>query len=283
MRSTTKHQYWEMQRCLRGADWRWQMAAEAAQSDNPLASRKLEHVAARVVEYLRLARRGEAGVRQAAKRFPDIAAAEQLRDQPQEWECLKLLVISNCDTAEIAQRLQIDQVVVVAAEAIFFDARPMLDSWDLIHVHVLAAETALGNHESAARMRLAYFGGPFAARALIEGREDLPTQHADRLHASSLLLHAKFAQAIEMRLSEAQLIDYLKLWKDIYIEEQQLQLERQKLSFQMQRWAQSTERRRMRDQIDAALTTRTPSDNSEAPASQVSETSTLKLKSSTAA
>jgi outer membrane PBP1 activator LpoA protein len=93
-------------------------------------------------------------------------------------------------------------------------------------------------------MRLAYFGGPFAAKALIGAQEHLPTAQVEQMHDAALLLHAKFQQAIAMPMNAAQLGEFLQLWADIQIGQQRLQLDREKLSFRMQRWAQRTELRR---------------------------------------
>ena len=247
-------QYSEYDQFCRGPEWRLQLAQQAA--DRPRVPRELDAVAARAAKFLRLRRRGDSGVRQATERFPEIKAAEALRDQPRVWKTFKLLALADIAAAEIAQRLQLDCRAVVAAEMLYFDVRPLLDSPSLIIAHVINAEADRGDHDLAADMRVSYFAGPFAARALLEAREGLPTKQVDRMHAAALLLYAKFQQAVEMPLNEADSIDYLKLYAQIQFREERLNLDRKKLAFRMQCWARREERRRKRDPQDGQPTDR---------------------------
>lgn len=279
-------QFWEMEHCLRGADWRRQMAVEAAQTNSLHASRKLDAVAACAAKYLRLRRRGDSGVQQATARFPEIEAAEALRDQPRVWKQLKLLVLADCTATEIAQRLQLDCRAVVAAEMLYFDVRPMLESPDWICCHVIAAETDRGDHDLAARMRIAYFAGRHAAIALLDAEEGLPTKQVDRLRDAALLLHAKFQQALAMPLNEENTVDFLKLHSQIHLAEERLKLDRDKLTFRMQCWAKREELRRKRDPQDAQPTDRRTNNHGndiQATASADPRTKTLRPTSTNAA
>jgi hypothetical protein len=106
---------------------------------------------------------------------------------------------------------------------------------------VIAREADAGRDDVAAQLRMAYFSGPYVAKALIEAKLRLPSEPAQQLADEALLLHAKFVQAAEMPLNAEQSVEFMRLTAEIRRDEQRIQLEREKLAFRMQRWMQRLE------------------------------------------
>ena len=123
----------------------------------------------------------------------------------------------------------------------------MLDSIGWIVTRVIMEEADHGNDDLAARMRLAFFGGPTGARALFDSMARLPDLKVDRLFDVALLLHSKFQQACAMPLSVESSDEFLRLYLEVCVEEKRLDLEKQKLAFRMQRWSQRCELSRARE------------------------------------
>ena len=144
----------------------------------------------------------------------------------------------------------ISSIVIDVVEQLYFDIRPALQAPGFIAAIVIRAEADKGFDDTAAYMRMAYFGGPYAARALVEARTRLPADQSEQLLDASLLLHAKFQQAIDMELSPAQAMQFLTLAAEIRRDEARILLERDKLSFRRERWSQRYDL--VRNQVKAA-------------------------------
>ena len=63
---------------------------------------------------------------------------------------------------------------MIAAEKLFFDVRPALNASDWIMIHVISPEIEVGSPDFAAKLKVAYFGGPNVARAVLEAGTQLP-------------------------------------------------------------------------------------------------------------
>jgi hypothetical protein len=229
-----------MERWFRGADWRYQAAVAAARSGGNLRSAGLDELTRRAADFFRLRNQIDQGVELATNKHPDIAAAEKVWANPTVSEHMQLLVLGNCPAGEIAGRLGLVESVVAVVEGLYFDVRSAFEQ--PIWISGVIAEVADRGHDDlAARMRTCYFGGPNAARALLNARIGLPVTAVARLATASILLHSKLMQAAEMPLDASQTLEFRKLASEIHFDEQRLQLEREKLTARMLRWAQHRE------------------------------------------
>lgn len=152
-----------------------------------------------------------------------------------------MLVLADVRAAEICDALKVQKSVLQIIESLYFDVRPMLKTAPWIVARVIDREADAGRDEVAAQLRAAYSYGPYVAKKLIEAKLRLPTEPAEQFAIAALLLHAKFVQAAEMPLTSEQSIEFMKLTAEIRRDEKLLELEREKLAFRMQRWAQRLE------------------------------------------
>jgi hypothetical protein len=101
---------------------------------------------------------------------------------------------------------------------------------------VIGAEADAVRDDQAARMRVAYFGGPSAARALLDAKGGLPVTRAEQLASATMLLGAKLIEAANKPLSEQQSVEVMRFMAEIQVKEKKLALEREKLMFAIRRW-----------------------------------------------
>jgi hypothetical protein len=229
-----------MERCFCGPAWRYQAAVATARSGRNLRSASLDELTRRAADFFRMCHQAYQGAELAAHRHPDIAAAAKVWANPTLSEHVQLLVLGDCPAGEIAGRLGLDEGVLAVVEGLYFDVRSGLDA--PVWISCVIAEVADRGHDDlAARMRACYFGGPHAARALLDARTGLPMAAAGRLAAASVLLHAKLMEVAEMPLDESQALEFLKLANETRLAEQCLALEREKHVARVQRWDQHHE------------------------------------------
>ena len=148
---------------------------------------------------------------------------------------IQLLLLADCNLKEIAELLNIDAATIRMAEELYFDVRPMLGSSHWIVVMVIRREADSGGDDLAAEMRLAYFGGRQVTLDLLNARAHLPADQAEQLYLAALQLQTKFQTAIDMPLAPDQADKFFKIFAEIQAQEQQIQLDREKLAFRMQR------------------------------------------------
>ncbi|HEX3655952.1 MAG TPA: hypothetical protein VHV55_09105 [Pirellulales bacterium] len=230
--------WFEMQHTLRGPAWRYQLATEFANGQGRQACAVSDAAIREAVTFFELWRLGPQGQRRAERRYPHIGGAEELWANSTLRARVQLMLLADCEPSEIAGRLGIPPAVVQAVADLHFDVRGMLQATDWILTSVLLPEGDRGRDDLAAEMRLAYYGGRHAALALIDAKSQLPVDPAGQLYTASLLLHAKVQQALEVPLTAEQAPVFMKLYADVRSEDQRIQLEREKLSFRVQRWAQ---------------------------------------------
>jgi hypothetical protein len=84
----------------------------------------------------------------------------------------------------------------------------------------------------AAKLKLAYFGGPIMARAILDARVRLPVEESDRLFDREILLHVKMQEALEAPLEEGERIEFLKLYLQYDINRRRLELDKKKFAHQ---------------------------------------------------
>ena len=236
---------WEFMRRMRrvelGANWRKHLAEDYAARDKVRMPGEFDAATRQAAEFYRLQSQGEPGQAAAGKKYPDIATAVAAWRQPELRVAVQILVLANVPAAEICELLQVQEAILQVIENLYFDVRPMLTAAPWIVSKVINHEADAGRDDVAARLRAAYSYGPYVAKKLIQSKLRLPTEPAEQFADAAMLLHAKIVQATEMPLTSEQSIEFMKLAVEIRRDEKFLQLEREKLAFRMQRWAQRLE------------------------------------------
>ena len=233
--------YERMMRMTGGPAWRRSLALEHVAHGTARIPATFDSATRRAAEYFRQQNRGEAGAAQAGKKHPDLKLAEEAWNQAELRAAVQKLVLANVPSSEVCELMQLKPAVLTWIESLWFDVRPALDATYWIVAKVIKTEADAGRDDVAAEMRVAYFYGPLAAKALINSKLHLPSDRSAQAFDAALLLHARFVQASEMPMSPEQNIEFLKVYAEIRHQEQLLQLARQKLTFQMQRWTDRLE------------------------------------------
>jgi len=83
---------------------------------------------------------------------------------------LQILALGGCGQADMAAQLGLDEATVVAAERLFFDVRPALAARGWVACAVIRPEEKAGRTDLAARLRMAYFGGPLVTHLIVVPR-----------------------------------------------------------------------------------------------------------------
>ncbi|MDP7303538.1 MAG: hypothetical protein QGG09_10580 [Pirellulaceae bacterium] len=111
---------------------------------------------------------------------------------------------------------------------LFFDIRGKRDATSWMTGRVFMPATKNGDVDLAAKMKIAFFGGPVMARAVLDARDNLPFGDAQRLVDQEVLLHGKLQAAMEYRLSEATAPQFLKTYLNYDLARQKLDFAREK-------------------------------------------------------
>jgi hypothetical protein len=149
--------------------------------------------------------------------------------------------LADCDQVEIATRLGLRIEVVRTIEELYFDVRPMLDSVFWIVSKVIGGARAENDVEFVSRMKLAFFGGPHAVRAVLDANEIVPLEPAEQASLATVALFVKVQEVLALPVTSEHSLDFLKASAEIRLGEQRIALEREKLSARMQRWAERRE------------------------------------------
>lgn len=174
-----------------GPSWRWRCAL--APGDQPFAVRQDREIA-QAADYVR---RKAADPRQAELRYPEIAAADQLRDVEVVVELLQLLSLARIAADEIARRAKLPVRYVSLWQRLFFDLSAGDYARDWVSVHVLHPMMAI-KPLLAVKMRLAFFGGPNVTNAILEAETGYSDDHATQLAA----LRIRYGLELEAALDE---------------------------------------------------------------------------------
>jgi hypothetical protein len=137
----------------------------------------------------------------AAARFPRIASAVAIWNDPATRETLQMLALADCPDEESAQRLNVSDDVIATAEGLFFDVRNRLTARVWILAHVLYVDPDGDAKPSLSRLMLAYYGGPVAIRLLLDAGSAAPLSQAESLCRLDPLLHIKTQEALDMPLT----------------------------------------------------------------------------------
>jgi hypothetical protein len=220
---------------MKGPAWRSQLAEQLAASKESVGTTRHDTLTQDTVAYLRRRRSGPDGQRRADEQYPNLAAAYGLWGNDAVADRLRILVLANCSQKEIADRLQIDIGIVLVLEGLFFDIRSGLDSTDWIICRVIIPEMKSEAWDVAAKLRLAYFGGPVVARAILDARVRLPFDEAERLFDREVLLHLKLQEALEAPLADRERMEFVKFYLDYEIKRQRLELDKRKFAYKCKR------------------------------------------------
>jgi hypothetical protein len=207
------------QRTLRGPSWRRQLAASmcmkstrSTQRSGPTGSpRRPDDPALRACcDYLgEAARRGVAA---AGAKFPLVAQAEELEQDPARREAAMIMVMAGIAAEEMGDRLAIPRPAIERWEALHFDVRELRHAVAWISASVIRPEQKAGRTQLAARLKLALMAGPEAGRALVSCDLSGPVDEAERLFQRDLKLAAKFEEAADLPLhSERETVAVLNL------------------------------------------------------------------------
>jgi hypothetical protein len=137
-------------------------------------------------------------------------------------------LLGNLSKDEIATRLGVDEGVVEIAEALFFDIGAVRHATGWMNCHVFIPEVRAGDMELAAKMKLAFYGGPVMARALLGAEEHLPLDEAQQLVDQETMLHSKLQAALEFELDPSSAAEFLKNYLEYDLARRKLDFERQK-------------------------------------------------------
>ena len=107
-------------------------------------------------------------------------------------------MLANLPRAEIAERLVLTVAVVETWELLFFDVRPALNAGDWVWVHVIEPLFQAGDVTAAARLQLAFSGGPVVGRCLWDADCRLPLDDAERFLGMKVRMDLKLREAYEV-------------------------------------------------------------------------------------
>lgn len=97
-----------------------------------------------------------------------------------------------------------------------------------MNCHIFVPEARFGSKERSAKMKLAQYGGPLVARALLDGQEKLPLEEAQQIIDQNVQLHAKLQAALECDLDAQSAEQFLKVYLEYDLQRRKLQLEHEK-------------------------------------------------------
>lgn len=217
-----------MQRSLEGPAWRWMWAQRLVSARPGHNTEAADPLVREAAAYLRrfpglFENRGP-----AAALFPLLFAAEKITHDPQSHNALKIMTLGNCCSLETASRLKLEEERVRTWEKLFFDVRENLSALDWIVAKVLNPEK-LQDPALAAKLRLAYIGGPVAARAILDC-DSLPYALGDRIMDRRVRLMLKADQALAMPMTtSAENFRFARFYSRWRMEEKRLELAVRKL------------------------------------------------------
>jgi hypothetical protein len=214
----------DMEHGVGGPRFRWKLAHRRAASTS--RCRQTDQQIQQASDYLRMCR--EIGRASADRAYPTLTAACALVENEQSSRALKLSILGSLPRAEVAAPVGAKQHVIDAAEALFFDIRGQSRASGWMNCHIFVPEAKFGSKELAAKLKLAHFGGPVVARALLDGQEKLPLEEAQQIIDQELQLHAKLQAALEFDLDAQSAERYLKVYLDYDLQRKKLQFEREK-------------------------------------------------------
>jgi hypothetical protein len=117
-----------MKRTKHGVGWRYSLAIEHAQRDRFRMPTEFDAVTRDAADFFRLNTQGERGEAKARQKYPEFALAAAAWRQSTSRSAIQILVLADVAAAEICEMLHLQLSVLQIAEALYFDARPMLSA-----------------------------------------------------------------------------------------------------------------------------------------------------------
>ncbi len=216
----------DMEHKIGGPAYRWGLAQLLTKSQAPSPATQSDEYIQQASKYLRMCSEGGRGA--ADRKYPMLAAACAMVENEHSFQSLKLSVLGSLPRAEVAGRLGVEQHVIDLAELLFFDIGGLGEASSWMNCHIFVPEAKFGSKEFAAKMKMAFHGGPVVTRALLHGHEKLPLEESKQLIDQELLLHAKLQAALEFDLDAQSAEQFLKVFLDYDLRRQKLQFEREK-------------------------------------------------------
>jgi hypothetical protein len=147
----------------------------------------------------------------------------------------KILVLGDCPESEVADLLELDQRVLTAWEALFFDVRDNRQASDQVLAQVIAPEQRGGNAHLAAMMKFAHAGGSVAARAILKAESRVKLQQGVTLFDKKILLNLKLDEAMSLSLdTERSRLFFVRHHAELLEKERRLHLQERKLELRCQ-------------------------------------------------
>ena len=216
-----------MEHRIGGPAYRWKLAQRYVASRSKM---QLDEITQQTCAYMRIYR--QIGWERATSEYPAIAAAVELSKNNCAFQSLKLSVLANLPRAEVAARLGVTQEIIEVAEKLFFEIHDMAEASSWMASHVFVPEAKFGSKELAARMKVAFYGGPVLAHALLDAGDNLPINDAQRLVDQETLLHSKLQAALAFDLDTKSAEEFLKIYLEYDLQVKQLQFEREKFQYE---------------------------------------------------
>lgn len=231
MDASNQEQFSRSQRSVRGPAWRSKAAQELSNPHDRGAARMWDPLTIKLAKFFELNAHGADGIAQAEEKFPEIAAAFMLDGESDKTDIIKLMILADLTSDEIAKKVGIDAATVDVWEKLYFDARGLRDATSWLSAYVVEAERKAGNSALAARMKLAITAGVNGVNAILGLDEGAPVDEADRLFQRKLALSLKFDDATSMAIdSDQNRMKFAKLYVDLQLSEKRLMLAEKKLA-----------------------------------------------------
>ena len=216
----------DMEHRVGGPAFRWNLAKSFAKSQRSARFVQADEHIQQASAYLRMFQ--EISRELADSKYPTIAAACRLTENKASFRTLRLSILGSLPRSEVAARLGVDQHITDAAEALFFDISGLSQASGWMNCHVFIPESRFGSKELAAKIKLAYYGGPVVTRALLDGQDKLPMEEAQQIIDQELQLHAKLQAALEFDLDANAAQQFLEVFLNYDLERKKLEFEREK-------------------------------------------------------
>jgi hypothetical protein len=164
-----------------------------------------------------------------SKNTPNIAAAEQLWNQPAARSRLKVLILGDCSRASIAQRFGVDVAVIAALEDLFFDVRRMRNAIDWVHCCVIQPEIQGGNFDLATKLNVAFCRGPQVAETILDDSGQVPVDGEAHVFDRQRIA-SKLQKMVDAPVnSPCESLDRVKLYLEYEYKNECLDLQRRRL------------------------------------------------------
>jgi hypothetical protein len=188
---------------VEGPTWRFTLAQRLASDDSPWLREQCDQLVCDTAQCIRRKQTEGQAEGESLVAETKIIAAIDAWEMKETRRSLTILVLADCPTAEIAERLGLEEEMVITIEALFLDIRERRESRSWINTHVIQATMELGESDLANKYRAAYWGGSVVAMAILDAEERIPFEEVERIHDAELLLHMKMKAALELPLDNS--------------------------------------------------------------------------------